>query len=307
MAKPTSFLSNRNQPLRMANFSWLAPSPSSLRPPVATMSLTSSHVLLATTSSDEIILLIWDLQFGVLLASYNLSIPSPLSSSSALHLNLTADQENLCKPPPKTEVLQNSPVSGQAYLLVSSMPPSRKGAQKESKVTSVVFVVPYTVPRFSTIAAAMGCGAVSRQWLKDENSTLKDETTTKHGGKAADDAAKDKLLPSLYTALQEGRTQAAEAMFLKWASTIQGNEEETVCSLGPYPYILIDIPVVGYVRLQFRSRTPHKRFYIAFGSSPTAKILLCGSNCSSHARTRRNQQCYAYLTWGTFQPVKSTR
>jgi hypothetical protein len=186
---------------------------------------------------------IWDLQFGILLTSYNLLIPASLDFTSALHLSLVADQENLSKPPPKTEIFPNSQVSNQAYLLVSSMLPSRKetsGAKKESKITSVVFVIPYTVPRFSTIAAAMGRGAMSQRWLQDDHSA--DKTTLKNAKKFSEDLPNGTLLLDLQTALQEGRTQAAEAMFLKWTSTIKEKEEETVRSLGLYSGTPIDTP-----------------------------------------------------------------
>ena len=230
--EPTSLVSSRTKPLHLANFSWLnPPSPSTPRFPVTTMSLTSSHVLLATSSSHEITILIWDLQFGVLLASYNLPIPASLTPYSKLHLSLVADQEKNCKPPPRTEILPTSQVSAQAYLLVSSVLPTYQetsGAQKESKITSVVFVISYTVPRFSTISAAMGLGTISQRWLKDDHS---DKMTTKHGKEVIEGSGKNKLLMNLRAALQEGRTQAAEAMFLKWTSTVK-EEEETVCSIG---------------------------------------------------------------------------
>jgi hypothetical protein len=71
--------------LALAGLSFLR-TPSSLTPidrfSVSTIALTSSHVLLAGISlSQVIILLLWDLQFSVLLASHSLSIPSTLSFS----------------------------------------------------------------------------------------------------------------------------------------------------------------------------------------------------------------------------------
>lgn len=120
---------------------------------------------------------------------------------------------------------------------------------KESKITSVVFVVPYTVPRFSTIAAAMGYGIISQRWLKDENLTPVDETSTKCGENLTEDVARNKMLLALQPALQEGRTQAAEVMFLKWTSSIKEKEEETVCFLDLCPCLLTDIQFVVYVQL----------------------------------------------------------
>lgn len=109
---------------------------------------------------------------------------------------------------------------------------------KESNITSVVFVVPYTVPRFSTIAAAMGRGTISQRWLKSENPTLGDETSIKRGEKP-EYVARNKMLLALKPALKEGQTQAAEVMFLKWTSSIEEKEEETVCCLCLFPWYLL--------------------------------------------------------------------
>jgi hypothetical protein len=116
--------------------------------------------------------------------------------------------------------------------------------QKESKVTSVIFVIPYTAPRFSTIAAAMGRGTISQRWLRDDHSTGADKTMTEHGKGPIGDAA-DKLLLTL----REGKTQAAEAIFLECSSTVNEKGEENVCPLGLYSCILIDIPFADGVRV----------------------------------------------------------
>lgn len=99
---------------------------------------------------------------------------------------------------------------------------SRKETQKETKIASSVFVIPYAVPWISTIAGAMGRGTVSQRWLKDEPSSMADKTT-KPGVELSADLANKKLL-AVKAALQEGRTQAAETIFLKWISS--RNEEE---------------------------------------------------------------------------------
>ena len=160
------------------------------------LALTSSHVLLAAIASQEITLLLWDLQFSVLLASHTFSIPSALSSSS-LHIRLVPGVDNATK--------SGSQVVGQAILVLSSVPSKEKS--DGGKTVSILVVVPYTVAAMSTIAAAMGRGDAGKKWLhaREEKKLSADEKT------------RQKLLDTMQSAMQSGRPQTASAAFLKWA------------------------------------------------------------------------------------------
>lgn len=189
--------------------------------------MTSSHVLLASTlPSQEVVLHIWDLRFAVLFSSLTFSIPSSLSST-ALHLTLLGSENYQSVPKPQKDYNpQREFLSGQAYLILSSTPSYSRARnlmdKQETTLTAVVFAVPYTVPRMSTIAAAMGRGALSKRWLKNED---KLDSATKD---SAAEMMRNDLLSSLRHALQDGRVQAAEATFMKWTSSLAG-KEDNVC------------------------------------------------------------------------------
>ncbi|KAF8883188.1 hypothetical protein CPB84DRAFT_193080 [Gymnopilus junonius] len=178
-------------PLHLSGFSFLS-EPSTL--PVSLLALSSSHVLLAAVASQEITLLLWDLQFSVLLSSHTFAIPSALSSSP-LHIRLVSGVDS----PTKTA----AQIDGQAILILSSIP-----AKDSNKTVSVLVAVPYTVPVVSTIAAAMGRGDAGKKWLQapEEKKEM-----------SADEKARLKLVTTMRSAMQSGRPQGASAAFTKWA------------------------------------------------------------------------------------------
>ncbi|KJA29589.1 hypothetical protein HYPSUDRAFT_195963 [Hypholoma sublateritium FD-334 SS-4] len=186
-------ISPLSTPLHLTGFSFIS-SASSL--PISLLALTSSHVLLAAISSREITILLWDVQFSVLLASHTFSIPSVLSAST-LQIRLVHGVQNESK--------NHTQVLGQAILILSSDTP-------DNKTTSVLLVVPYSVPTASTIAGAMGRGAAGKKWL---------HTAIEQGDggvkQSEEEVARAKMLATMQTAMQAGRPQAAVAAFMKWA------------------------------------------------------------------------------------------
>ena len=203
--------------LALAGLSFL-PTPNSSaqinRLSISIVALTSSHVLLAGISSlsQEIVVLLWDLQFSVLLASHTLPMPSTLLSSP-LYIQLVLGPQILTK--------TRMQVTGQALLILSSLPPSPvpgKGKRKEKekataeyKSTTVLFVVPYAVPSFSTVSAALGLGGVSERWLRGSDEQGSPVKPT------ADEANRVKLLSTIRSAVESGQGQAAAAAFMQWA------------------------------------------------------------------------------------------
>jgi hypothetical protein len=184
-------------PIYLSGFSFLS---ASSKYPVSLLALTSSHVLLAAVASQEITLLLWDLQFSVLLSSHTLSVPSALSSSQ-LHIRLL--------PGSQTTTKNQIYVAGQAILILSSIPTQ----DSSTKSTSVLLVVPYSVPTTSTIAAAMGRGGAGKKWLRDSEEQVSSESVKP----SAEETARVNLLSTMRTAMQGGRPQAAVAAFMKWA------------------------------------------------------------------------------------------
>ncbi|KZT29370.1 hypothetical protein NEOLEDRAFT_1238811 [Neolentinus lepideus HHB14362 ss-1] len=123
-------------PLHLTNLSFISSPPSPhLSKTVALLGLTDSHVLLVSPSSSlpsETVCMIWDLKFGVLLASRALALAGRVALEAA---------------------------GGHAVAVLSP-------GGKEGKGRSVVLVVPYAVPARSTIRNALGKGAAGAKWLK---------------------------------------------------------------------------------------------------------------------------------------------
>ncbi|KIM35166.1 hypothetical protein M413DRAFT_20795 [Hebeloma cylindrosporum] len=192
--------------LDLSGFSFLS---TSSKYPVSLLALTSSHVLLAAVASQEINLLLWDMQFSVLLSSHTLAVPSALSSSQ-LHIRLL--------PGSQTPTKNQTHVAGQAILIVSSMPTP----DSPTKSTSVLLVVPYSVPTTSTIAAAMGRGGAGKKWIR----ASEERTSSESEQLSAEEMARVNVLATMRTAMQGGRPQAAVAAFMKWAP-----QNDEVCLL----------------------------------------------------------------------------
>ncbi|KAJ7702224.1 hypothetical protein B0H17DRAFT_1327195 [Mycena rosella] len=175
------------QPLRLKALSFIGKSAeASPGSETATVALNTSLVLLAaiTSSPRNIVLLVWDLQYSVLLASHILAVPAPLAHLPTLAMTLRL-------------VAAAAP---QALLILA--PPSAD-AQKSTTRASVL-VVPLALPRASTISNAMGRAGAGAPWLVQPS--------------AADafGPARAKVLAAVQAALAAGQPDAAEAAFFAW-------------------------------------------------------------------------------------------
>ncbi|KAF8345593.1 hypothetical protein F5887DRAFT_965799 [Amanita rubescens] len=174
---------------------------SALIPPqkrVALLPLTSTHVLLAgiSSSSTEIVIHIWDLQYSVLLVSHILSIPSSISSFSPQTISIT--------------LLPSLPAASSQAALIDS---------QALLISIFLFLpVPYVVPRASTIANAMGRASVSAQWIApredDERNEIDDDVM--YSGM---DKSRKEVLKEMSDAMEGKRPQAANDAFFKWENS----------------------------------------------------------------------------------------
>ena len=129
-------------------------------------------------------------------------------------------------------------VTGQALLILSSLPPSlppgkdKEKASAEYKSTSTLFVVPYTVPSTATISAALGLGGASSKWLRglDDQSTSIEPT--------AAETRRAKVLTTIRSAVEGGQGQAAAAAFMKWVSQ-DGDGESSDIDTDSIPVVSI--------------------------------------------------------------------
>ncbi|KAH8118420.1 hypothetical protein DFH11DRAFT_1839063 [Phellopilus nigrolimitatus] len=163
------------------------------RSQVSLLSLGSAYVLLAgITAAPEIALLLWDIQYGVLLHSHMLPVPSTLEKNpSAIAVSL----------------VQGS--STQALVVLS--PANIKAGS--SQLRSSVLVVPFAVPRISTIAGAMGRAAQGAPWLEPEHRAA----PSQDAGASPYDSGKETLLEKLQDAVEEERIADADKLFFEWA------------------------------------------------------------------------------------------
>ena len=198
----------------------------------AALSLGSSHVLLAGVSSppsSEIVLLLWDLQYSVLLASRTLPIPSTISRSKKQGLWLQ---------------LSGSSTSQQALLVLSSTPASvvvngdagSHAAPDDSAQRSTVFVVPMTVPSSSSVANALGRASAGEKWLASTASPGVQTSVAEFGL----DASQTRLLKQMKTAMEQKRPEAADDVFFAWVSLQESNRSRSRLNAKlPFGYQLV--------------------------------------------------------------------
>ncbi|KAJ7771604.1 hypothetical protein B0H16DRAFT_1364249 [Mycena metata] len=204
------------QPLQLApkSFTFLGkPTDASLDEEISILALNTSLVLLAgmtSSPSRNIVLLIWDLQFSVLLASHVLAIPSTHSQLPKLSITLRF-------------ITATSP---QALLILSS-PASHAQAKSTTPTRSNVLVVPLTVPLMSTIGNAMGRAAAGAQWLVQPNAT---DTLG---------PSRAEVLAAVQKSMADNQPQAAEKAFFDWEKSEQGpGGEDAGSAEAPQPVTL---------------------------------------------------------------------
>ncbi|KAI0307076.1 hypothetical protein B0F90DRAFT_1684935 [Multifurca ochricompacta] len=165
---------------------------------VSTLSLGSSLVLLCGNmiQSQDLVLLLWDLRYSVVLASHSFPIP----------VNLSALKGGIS--------LELIPAHTQVFLSVSR--PLDKALK--SKKRSVVLVVPITVPLTSTIANAFGRASSSARWLAKPESPLSGD-----GPNTSLDPGRHGLLNKLRSAVNQDRPEAADSAFFEWFESHLGS------------------------------------------------------------------------------------
>lgn len=184
-----------SSPLRLAGLSFIESTSKATTlhrssRPVSLLSLGSSLVVLCSgiSQSQDLVLLLWDLRYSVVLASHRFSIPAKLSTSKGVSLGLIPASNTL------------------ALLSVSSGP-----VNKSPKTSSAVLAVPVTAPATSTIANAMGRASSSAQWLAKSEALFNGNVPH-----AAFNSDRRDLLDKLRTALRQSHPEAADSAFFEW-------------------------------------------------------------------------------------------
>ncbi|KAF7965939.1 hypothetical protein HWV62_40764 [Athelia sp. TMB] len=196
-------LSAVSEPLHLAAFSAFS---SSKKPSteISLLSLGSSFVLLAGLTKGparEVVFLLWDLQYSVLLASHVMPLPSTLAQAekTGLHLELAGVGK-----------------ASQATLVLAPSAP-QKNADKSGNalgpIRSTVLSIPFTLPETSTIASAMGQASASSKWLSKQNDH---DTASGAGARNGLDQVQTSLLRTMSTSIEQNRPEAASIAFLEW-------------------------------------------------------------------------------------------
>lgn len=181
---------------------------------ISAIPLTTSHILLAgvgSGSSPELHLLLWDLQYSVVLASQSMSIPAslPRSKKQGLRIQLVGGKREC----------------DQVLLILSPHTPSAMAngvsgfAPTDSSARSSVYVVPLVVPTLSTIANAMGRATVTAKWIGQPGAESGNSTSPL-------DESQNKLLDVIQSSLDQKRVDAADEAFFKWVSEQESKEAQ---------------------------------------------------------------------------------
>ncbi|KAI5123385.1 hypothetical protein M0805_006093 [Coniferiporia weirii] len=187
-------ISSTSKPLRLRGLDLGVKKKSRACSQASILSLGSSYVLLAgLTGSPDITLLLWDVQYGVLLHSHTCPIPSTLEKNPSMI---------------SVSLVRGS--STQALLVLSP----RNAGSGPSQFKLSVLVVPYAVPRHSTIASAMGRTVQSAPWLVPERPAVATEDVNSSPQEIEE---KERLLSRLQDAVEEERIDDAENIFFYWA------------------------------------------------------------------------------------------
>lgn len=187
-----------SNPLTLANLRFISDKRTKSavqRRQVSILGLNSSYVLLAGVTKDsnaEIALLLWDIQYGVLLHSHSLPIPSTLDGDS---LSFSA------------KLVQGSLT--QALLLLSPVAPKTKHAQLRTSV----LVAPFSVPETSRLADALGRAKAGVAWLASEDLS---STPPANSTQADITKSQNDLLQRLQELVEEEKMEDADNLFFNW-------------------------------------------------------------------------------------------
>lgn len=183
------------------------------------LSLGSSLVLLATmtgTPSSEISILLWDMRYGVVIASHTIPVPSALAPSIKLGINMSL-------------LLADA---GQVLLTLCPANVSRTSpSTSESAYRSMVYIIPIDPNLKSTIAGAIGKNPATSEWLAPNP---KAEILP-------DNDPRSKLLVDMAHHLQHNEPHKADEAFFRWVK-----EQTSASGSSSSNALSISTPVRSY-------------------------------------------------------------
>ncbi|KAI0347456.1 hypothetical protein BDW22DRAFT_1351894 [Trametopsis cervina] len=200
-------LSKPSPPLFLKGLSFLANAPVVPAEEVAVASIGSSHVLLAGvtgTGSPDLVLLLWDLQYGVLLAHKTVPVPTSLNRNKKRGIDI-----ELVVPSSQTQqaLLVLSVKAGLTGINGTSHedPPSNDATQR-----STILILPFSAPPTSTLANALGRATAGEKWLASKSAAKTSSANI--------DADQTKCLRHMHSAMDQRRVEAVDEAFFSWVS-----------------------------------------------------------------------------------------
>ncbi|KAH9855045.1 hypothetical protein C2E23DRAFT_867127 [Lenzites betulinus] len=210
-ASPSSLLSvsSTAEPLRLQALTFTSPNRAG---EVSISALTSSHVVLVAVTSGsptEIVSLLWDLRYGVLLSQQAIPTPSTLPRPKKTGAIIRLSVSSVSPADLKAPSLQ---LNG---LLTLAPAPSRDVQADGAPARSTILVVPLSVPAKSTIAAAMGRANAGARWISTKPGP--NQAARSNGPELS--AAARKALKEMRASISGsagGNATAAEAAFFEY-------------------------------------------------------------------------------------------
>ncbi|KAG8782345.1 hypothetical protein FRC16_002635, partial [Serendipita sp. 398] len=155
--------------------------------------LGSTHIILVgiTRNAGDIAILLWDVQYSVLLSEQRLPIPSNLSSirQESLRLQLIRCNES------------------QSMLIVAPDLTINRPNQLPAGAKSNILLIPHTFPQKSSLANAIGKADAGKAWLKPSKSSCVPSTL---------DEQREGILRGLTESFQKDNIEAADTIFFDW-------------------------------------------------------------------------------------------
>ncbi|KAI6135211.1 hypothetical protein EV401DRAFT_1903306 [Pisolithus croceorrhizus] len=180
-----------SEPLQLHRFSALKKKRPG-NPGISVVSFSSSLVLLAATvDGQNISLQLWDLRYGVLLASQTLT--SPMADALS-HFHLTLAHE------------------GQALLTLS---PSQLPPKSQGSARSTVHAIPFDQTLKSNLAAALGKSSATEEWLAPPKSDPLRSVLSED---------RVKLLSAIKSSISKQAPQRADDAFFTWIKSNSGRD-----------------------------------------------------------------------------------
>ena len=160
---------------------------------ICLLSLGSSLVLLAAisgTPSSEISILLWDMRYGVVLASQTIQIPPSLAPSIKAGITISLLPAD----------------AGQVLLTLCPANTPTTAPSTSQSCRSTVYIIPVEPNLKSTIAGAIGKTSATSAWLAPNPKT----------GTLPDDDPRAKLLIEMANYLRRNEPHKADEAFFTW-------------------------------------------------------------------------------------------